>query len=97
MGPHISTADTRLEQPMKKMLLIFRASCLGKHASDAHQRSNLHHFLDQFPLVSSEYSNSGASTIGSPAVATLRLCRETYCTCSYIIIINLHVNVLIHV
>lgn len=66
---------------MKNMLLTCRASCFGKHASDAHHKSNLHHFLDLLPLVSSEYNNIGASTI---VVVDLRLCAETYCEYSYI-------------
>jgi len=66
MGSAISIDEVSFEQQMKWMFSSWLFSARGSPASIIAQTSNLFHFLERLPLVSSEYKTKGTITTGRP-------------------------------
>lgn len=74
MASDICSAFVLLEAEMKKIFALLWAFSLGRQASEQHHTSNLFHFLERLPLVSSEYRKIGAKTTGRPALVDFLGC-----------------------
>ena len=64
IGSAISIAEASFEQQMKWMFSSWLLCALGSPASIIAHTSNLFHFLERLPLVSSEYKTNGTITTG---------------------------------